>query len=69
MFSSIQTLWNDFLSRKVLPISSVYSGRNKRYSCMFLEKKIGELVLLAGSKKKKKIDFYWIHMQMPHGCV
>ena len=53
MFSSIQTLWNDFLSRKVLPISSVYSGRNKRYSCMFLEKKIGELVLLAGSKKKK----------------
>lgn len=35
MFSSIQTLADDFLSGKVLPISSIYSGRNKRYSCMF----------------------------------
>lgn len=66
MFSSIQTLRNDFLSGKVLPISSIYSGRNKRYSCMFLEKKIGELVFLDGSKK---IDFYWINMQTSRGRV
>lgn len=33
---------------------------------MFLEKKIGELVFLDGSKK---IDFYWINMQTSRGRV
>lgn len=60
MFSSIQTLWNDFLSRKVLPISSIYSGRNKRYSCMFLEKKNRRASITCWKQKKNRflLDSY-----------
>lgn len=54
VFSPIQTLWNDFLSGKVLPISSIYSEEiHKRHSCMCLEKKIGELVISWQKQKQR----------------